>query len=172
MTREVETRGFYFEDDGSIPNNPKLPLLFYPQVLDENCLEPSRCKNLLADNGWSGAWVNGVFPYHHYHSTAHEVLCVASGSARIMFGGPEGETVEVRAGDAVVIPAGVGHFNAGSSGGFTVVGAYPDGQSWDLRTGEDGERPEVVENIRNAPLPDMDPIFGDRGPLLEIWGVE
>lgn len=167
--REAETREFSFEDDGKIPNNPKLPLLVYPKALDEDERDPSRCKELLADNGWTGAWVNGVFSYHHYHSTAHEVLAVTDGNARITFGGPEGETVEVEAGDVVVISAGVGHCNAGSSGDFTVIGAYPKGQSWDLRTGEPDERPEVIENIQNVPLPKTDPIFGDRGLLLDRW---
>ncbi len=169
MTRDTEPKEYFFEDDGRIPNNPTLPLLLYPKVLDE--LDPSRCKELLADNGWTGAWAGGVFSYHHYHSTAHEVLCVVGGSARITFGGPEGETVEVRAGDVVIIPAGVGHFNAGSSGGFTVVGAYPDGQSWDLLTGEPDERPESLENIRNVPLPKTDPVFGDEGPLPGRWSL-
>lgn len=167
--RGIEAKEFLFEDDGRIPNNPNLPLLLYPKVLDGDSLDTSRCKELLAGNGWSGAWVNGVFPYHHYHSTAHEVLCVVGGSARITFGGPEGETVEVEAGDVVAIPAGVGHFNAGSNGGFTVVGAYPDGQSWDLLTGEPDERPESLENIRNVPPPKTDPIFGGAGPLPERW---
>jgi len=38
---------------------------------------------------------------------------------------------------------------------FSVIGAYPRGQeSYDLRTGEEeGERAEVLENIRNVPLP-------------------
>jgi uncharacterized protein YjlB len=165
--RETETREHFFEDDGRIPNNRELPLLFYPKALDE--LDPSECKKLLAENGWTGAWVNGVFSYHHYHSTAHEVLCVTSGSARITFGGPEGETLDVEAGDAVVIPAGVGHFDAGSRADFTVVGAYPQGQTWDLLTGEESERPDSLENIRNTPLPNTDPLFGSSGPLLERW---
>lgn len=167
MTRHTETKEYFFEDDGCIPNNPNLPLLIFPKALEE--LDPSECKKLLADNGWFGAWVDGVFPYHHYHSTAHEVLCIAGGSARITFGGPEGEEIEVAAGDAVVIPAGVGHFNAGSSGDFTVIGAYPDRQSWDLLTGEPDERPESLENIRNVPLPKTDPLFGDSGPLPGAW---
>ncbi len=117
--------------------------------------------------------MNGVFPYHHYHSTSHEVLCVIRGSASIAFGGPEGEVVEVEAGDVVVIPAGVGHKNEGSSGDFSVVGAYPRGQeSYDLRTGEAGERPEVLENIRSVPLPEADPLFGEGGPLLWRWSAE
>jgi len=159
-----------FEDDGRIPNNPNLPLLLYPRALEESDLSPSYVKKLLAENGWGGAWVNGVFPYHHYHSTSHEVLVVVGGSASITFGGPGGETVEVSSGDVVVIPAGVGHRNEGSSGDFSVVGAYPRGQeNYDLRTGEEGERPEVLENIRNVALPEKDPLYGDRGPLVRRW---
>lgn len=95
--KEPDVTEHRFEDDGSIPNNPNLPLLLYPGALEEQDLSPSRAKELLAQNGWGGAWVNGVFPYHHYHSTSHEVLAVVGGSASITFGGPKGETVEVRA---------------------------------------------------------------------------
>jgi uncharacterized protein YjlB len=63
----------------------------------------------------------------------------------------------------------VGHRNLGSSRDFLVVGAYPEGQSWDLRTGEPDERPEVLENISKVPLPETDPVFGDEGPLHEHW---
>jgi len=95
---------------------------------------------------------------------------VVSGSASIAFGGPAGETVEVEAGDVVMIPAGVGHCNKGSNGGFSVVGAYPHGQeSYDLRTGEEGERPEVLENIRDVALPELDPLYGEKGPLTQRW---
>ena len=168
--KENGAREYRFEDDGSIPNNPTLPLLVYPGALGELERNPSRCREKLAENGWGGAWANGVFSYHHYHSTSHEVLCVVGGSARIAFGGPEGETVEVEAGDVVVIPAGTGHKNEGSSGDFSVVGAYPRGQeSYDLRTGEEGERPEVLENVRSVPLPEADPLYGRRGPLVERW---
>jgi len=168
--QETEVREYIFKDDGRFPNNPTLPLLVYSQALDSSEQDSSRCKELLAENGWGGAWLNGVFSYHHYHSNAHEVLCVVSGSASIAFGGPEGETVEVEAGDVVVIPAGVGHCNKGSNGGFSVVGAYPRGQeSYDLLTGEEGERPEVLENIRNVSLPESDPKFGEKGPLTQRW---
>ena len=171
--REAEVLEHLFEDDGRIPNNPNLPLLHYPQVLSEPARQPSRCKELLAEHGWGGAWVDGVFSYHHYHSTSHEVLVVVGGSARVTFGGPEGKTVEVEAGDAVVIPAGVGHCNESSSGGFSVIGAYPRGQeSYDLRTGEESERPEVLENIRNVSLPEADPLLGEDGPLLRHWSAE
>ncbi|MGH3085693.1 MAG: cupin domain-containing protein [Rubrobacteraceae bacterium] len=168
--REIETRKHFFDDDGRIPNNPDLPLLVYPQALDESERDPSQCKELLTGNSWEGAWVDGVFSYHHYHSNAHEVLCMIGGSAQLAFGGPEGETVEVEAGDVVVIPAGVGHKNEDSSGGFSVIGAYPKGQeNYDLRTGEEGERPEVLENIGNVALPEKDPLFGGDGSLSRHW---
>ena len=63
--QETEVRENLFEDDGHIPNNPMLPLLVYPQALDSSEQNSSRCKELLAENGWGGAWVNGVFSYHH-----------------------------------------------------------------------------------------------------------
>ena len=48
--------------------------------------------------------------------------------------------------------------------------AYPRGQEgYDLRTGEEGERPEVLENIQGVPLPEADPLHGRQGPLVEIW---
>jgi uncharacterized protein YjlB len=165
-----QVREYRFEDDGRIPNNPTLPLLVYPQALDKSERDPSRCKKLVAKNGWGGAWVDGVFSYHHYHSNAHEVLCVVAGSARIAFGGPKRETVGVEEGDIVVIPAGIGHKKAGCSGDFSVLGAYPQGQeNYDLRTGEEGERPEVLENIRGVAMPKADPLFGEEGPLLWHW---
>ena len=95
MREEIEVGEYRFEDDGGIPNNPTLPLLVYLQALDEPELDPSRCKELLSDNGWGGSWVDGVLPYHHYHSTSHEVLCVVGGTASIAFGGPQGETIVV-----------------------------------------------------------------------------
>jgi len=169
-TPDIDVREYRFEDDGRIPNNPTLPLLVYPQALAERERNPSRLKELLAGNGWGGSWVNGVFSYHHYHSTSHEVLIVVGGRAEIAFGGPEGEKIGVEAGDVVVIPAGVGHCRESSGSGFSVVGAYPKGQeSYDLRTGEEGERPGVLENIRRVPLPEADPLFGEGDPLVGRW---
>ena len=52
-TQENEVREY--EDDGRIPNNPTLPLLVYPHALDSPEQDSSRCKELLAKNGWGGA---------------------------------------------------------------------------------------------------------------------
>ena len=90
-------------------------------------------------------------------------------SARLACAGESGVAVKAETGDVAVILTGVGHCNSGFSDDFLVGGAYPRGQSWDLRTGEPGERPEVLENIRKVPLPGADPVFGDKGPLAEHW---
>src|SRR5205823_467966 len=91
-------------------------------------------EELFADNGWLGSWRDGIFSYHHFHSTSHEVLGIVSGEAAVMLGGPSvGKQFEVRMGDVLVLPAGTGHCNAGSTDDLLVIGAYPDGMSWDLR---------------------------------------
>lgn len=164
-----DTTSYRFRDDGSIPNNPELPLVLYRQVVGEEERKPSAVKQLLKRNGWTGAWVNGVYSYHHYHSTAHEVLVVTSGYAEVQFGGKRGDAVKVKAGDGVVIPAGVGHCLLNGSDDFQVVGAYPEGQTWDMCTGKPEERPRVVDNIGKVPLPEKDPFTGTRKPLLDNW---
>ena len=152
---DKNVKTFMFEDDGSIPNNPDLPMIVYQGALPENSVAAAR--QMFQEHQWGGTWVNGIFSYHHYHSTAHEALAVVRGSADVQFGGPQGQRLKVKAGDIVVLPAGTGHCNKGASSDFTVVGAYPRGQNWDMNTGEPDERPEVLENIRNVPLPKEDP---------------
>jgi uncharacterized protein YjlB len=158
------------EDDGRFPNNSRCPLLVYPKAValsEADAAAP--VEELLHRHGWGNSWRNGVFGYHHYHSTAHEVLGVYSGSASVQLGGEEGIVCEVRAGDVVVIPAGVAHKKLESSGDFRVVGAYPDGQSPDMFYGKSEERPRADENISRVPKPTEDPVFGESGPLLKLW---
>jgi uncharacterized protein YjlB len=96
----------HLRDDGDIPNNPNLPL-----ILRKGAVTPGEeaIRKLFRTNGWSGSWVNGIYDFHHYHSTAHEVLGIAKGEADVQFGGRHGLVLKVAAGDVVVIPAGVGH---------------------------------------------------------------
>lgn len=161
-------RSIVFADDGTFPNS-RLPLLFYEEALRRGTVTPEALERLFGDNGWPPAWRSSVFTYHHYHSTAHETLGIARGSARLMLGGPQGQEFEVKAGDVIVIPAGVAHRRLSSSGDFLVVGCYPPGQEWDLLRGELGERPEADENIARVPLPASDPVGGASGPLTEKW---
>lgn len=167
---EAEITVHRFEDDGSIPNNPTLPLLIYPGVLDLTDPDPTEvCVQRFAMHGWLGAWRNGIYPFPHYHSTAHEVLGICSGEAEVRFGGAGGLVAKVKAGDALVLPAGTGHQNLGSSADLLVVGAYPDGMDWDLCRGGPGERPQVLNNILQVPMPRRDPIYGSNGPLPHVW---
>ena len=162
-------RAHRFEGDGEIPNNV-LPLLVYPGVVDVSGADPAAAfERVFAGNGWGGSWRNGIFPYPHYHSTAHEVLGIARGEAKVRFGGAGGAVLTVGPGDVVVIPAGVGHQNLGSSPDLLVVGAYPRGSDVDLRRGGAAERAEVERNIADVPLPAADPVHGTEGPLLRHW---
>ena len=98
---------FHFADDGAIPNSP-LPLLLYRGALAGR-VDAEAFEALFAGHGWGGLWRNGIYGFHHFHSTAHEVLGIAAGRVRVRFGGPNGQPVEVQAGDAVVIPADAVH---------------------------------------------------------------
>jgi len=159
------------EDDGMFPNS-RLPLLLYRRAMRLPGHDPATIfEQLFAANGWHGSWRNGIYPYHHYHSTAHEVLGVYRGSARVQLGGERGVVQEVHPGDVIIIPAGVAHKNLGSTGDFGVVGAYPEGQDWDMNYGRPGERPTADSNIRRVAPPKADPLYGIDGPLLEQWGA-
>lgn len=159
-----------FYDDGTYPNSA-LPLLFYDEAVPRGAADPEAMEALFAANGWPPAWRAPVFTYHHYHSTAHETLGVARGSARLMLGGPEGREFDVEPGDVIVIPAGVAHRRLDSSGDFLVVGCYPPGQNWDLLRGEAGDRPHADHNIARVSVPLTDPVGGAGGPLLTHWRV-
>ena len=63
--------------------------------------DPEWFENRFAANGWTGAWRNGVYGYHHYHATTHEVLGCHAGTARVQLGGPDGAVHEIAAGDVV-----------------------------------------------------------------------
>jgi len=156
-------------DDGTFPNNDRLPLLVYRAAFVPEARSASAIEAVFRRNRWGGAWRNGIYGYHHYHSTAHEALGIARGSARVQLGGPEGEIFDVEAGDVFILPAGVAHKNRGASSDFLVVGAYPEGQDWDMNTGQPDERPQADQNIKQVPLPAKDPVYGADGPLGTRW---
>ncbi|MFB6746705.1 cupin domain-containing protein [Bacillus subtilis] len=148
-----------------MPNHPDFPLVVYQNALKDTGL----AERIVIRHGWSNSWSGSVFPYHHYHSNTHEVLIALRGEAVIQFGGEQGAAIPFKSGDAVVIPAGVGHKKLSSSPDFTVLGAYPGGVQYDMKTGKPNEREEAVKQIKQAALPTNDPITGKREPLLEIW---
>ena len=155
------------------PQVSELPLIHYRgAIADEGKAAAKAFEQLFARNDWPGAWRNGIYPYHHFHATAHEVLGIAAGRATVRFGGPEGPVVEVRAGDVVVIPAGVSHCNEGSSEDLLVVGSYPRGQYPDINKGTPGGQAKLQEKIGKVALPAADPVHGAEGPLLRHWSAK
>jgi uncharacterized protein YjlB len=155
------------KDDGQFPNNALLPLLIYQKAISDT--DHQLIEELFESNRWINSWRDGIYDYHHYHSTAHEVLGVIRGTARVQFGGPSGVTVPIESGDVVIIPAGVSHMCLECEDSFQVVGAYPEGQEYDIMKGNKDERPRADENIRKVPLPQSDPVYGSDGPLLKNW---
>src|ERR1700677_3341277 len=165
----VQPEAVFFQDDGAIPNS-SLPLLLYRQAFSpDTTFLASVIEKRFCENDWMGAWRAGVFPFHHYHSTTHEMLGVCRGAATLHLGGEHGRTFEVTTGDVIVIPAGVGHKLLQASPDFSVVGAYPRGRHWNLLRGEPGERPKADRNIAAVPLPENDPLYNNNGPLKQIW---
>ena len=165
---KAETIQLKFKDDGTIPNS-KLPLLIYKNVFSEEKANADFITKHFEDRDWSNSWKNGVYDYHHYHSNTHEVLGVYSGYATILFGGEEGNAFSIEEGDAVAIPAGVGHKLIQASEDFGVIGAYPNGMSYDLKKGNPEERPEADQNIEKVPLPDTDPVYGKMEGVVLLW---
>jgi uncharacterized protein YjlB len=177
MSRAVpDIVAFRFGDAGRFPNNPTLPVLVYRQIVPGEFAPAesiaSWFEKTWRQHEWTPAWRYGVYDFPHYHSTAHEVLGVYRGHASLRMGDRSGCTVEARAGDTLVLPAGTAHQNLGASSDFHVVGGYPSGQTADLLRGRDGERPAADEIIAHVPLPVRDPIFGDSGPLVVYWGLQ
>lgn len=164
----AEATAFLLAPDGEIPNHPHFPLLVYENAFPADS-GSEQVRELFESNRWENTWVNGVYSYHHFHSTAHEVLGCYRGRATVQFGGPNGPEISIAAGSAVVIPAGVGHRKIESCPDFGVVGAYPEGTSHDLCTGRGESVETMMGRIEAVSLPDSDPVHGEGGPLFGHW---
>ncbi|WP_240189886.1 cupin domain-containing protein [Bacillus sp. P14.5] len=147
-------------------NNPDLPVLFYKGVFKD---DPEKAERTFNDHNWRNSWQGGVFDYHHFHSNTHEVLGVVSGSAELIIGGESGKTMQVKPGDVIVLPAGTGHKRLNSTEDFQVAGAYPNGKDHNLKTAENNERTQLLIEIKEVDLPSLDPVHGEKGPLLSLW---
>lgn len=166
---------FIIRDDGEyLPNNNHLPVIIYQQVFDRKNVTASQWEQLFKGNNFGNAWRDGIYTFHHYHSTAHEVLGCYGGRARVRLGGDNEQVrrdVELTAGDCILIPTGVAHKNFEQDSDFAVVGAYDlDGKNYDMNYGKNAEeRQRAEENMKQVKIPRLDPVLGDKGGLNQHW---
>lgn len=155
----------WFDKGDDVPNSD-LPVLIFRSVLAPGARDKANAfRKRFEKNQWSGLWTDTIFDYTHFHSNAHEVLGIAGGRVTLRLGGESGRLFRLKAGDMLVLPAGVGHERIGGDAGLKVVGAYPRGQS-------DFDMKRKGRAMPKVPLPKTDPFYGEEGPLVGIWGAE
>ncbi|APH72787.1 cupin domain-containing protein [Aquibium oceanicum] len=163
----VSVRRLSVSRGDSVPNNDR-----FPAVLARNALGDARddaaVRRLMEGNGWGGTWTWRVFDFHHFHPDCFEALAVARGSARLILGGPQGEEVEVKAGDVAILPPGFGHRQLSASDDFAICGAYPPRQEdYSVIRADEGYDDAMLRQIASVAVPESDPVWGGAGPLLK-----
>ena len=166
MRREV----LWLEEAGPVPNNLLLPVIVVSDAFEAG--SPEAAEQMFARHGWPPAWRNGIYPYPHFHTKAHEALAIARGEVTVLIGGDGGARRHLSAGDAVVMPAGVAHQRLHASEDLLVVGAYPPGQSPDEMRPDHGkvDVKAVREEIARVPDPPCNPVNGEVYPRREGAG--
>jgi uncharacterized protein YjlB len=157
-------RKIYFGRAADVPNST-LPVLIYRSVLPAHLAGKANAfRKHFRGASWKGIWTDTIYDYTHFHSNAHEVLGIAEGRVALRLGGDQGPLFRLKAGDMLVLPAGVGPRRVGGAEGFQVIGAYPHGQShYDMK-----RQGRVIPRVA---LPSTDPFYGTDGALMEAWGV-
>ncbi|MFJ4156329.1 cupin domain-containing protein [Pseudomonas sp. NPDC089752] len=166
---DASVQALYFEDDGATPNS-RFPVLLYRLKLDPAGDAASAFEAMFAAHQWTPLWRAGIFHYHHFHPNAHEALGVACGRARLTLGGEAGQSLSVKRGDVLVLPAGTGHRCIDCSDDFLVVGAYPHGQEdYDIQRPDRAAHSRALARISKVPRPEQDPVSGIGGALMTRW---
>ncbi|KAL9104038.1 MAG: hypothetical protein Q9163_000977 [Psora crenata] len=170
--KEIKVSQYQVPAFESLPNTSiqHRPLLIYHGAFRPNTTA-STIEQHLSDVGVvQPEWRYSMYPYSHFHSTSHEVLCVYSGSAKLCFGGeanPERVEIGVGKGDVIIVPAGLAHrLLDDHDKQFSMVGCYPKGKQWDMCYGRKEEEGNE-ERIASLEWFLRDPIYGVEGPLLE-----
>ena len=94
-----------------IPNTSiqKKPLLIYHCAFNASISASLIESHLTSVNVVSPQWRYTMFSQSHFHSTAHEVLSVTAGKAKLCFGSednPKRVELVVGKGDVMIVPAG------------------------------------------------------------------
>jgi uncharacterized protein YjlB len=171
LRRPCTPLSFRFAADGEVPNNPRLPLIVYRGAMILNsAFDPAAIfEQAFESNGWGSGWRNGIYPFRHFHTRAHEVLGIARGRARVEFGGAVGQHLDIEAGDVAILPAGTGHKRLGQSDDLLVVGAYPKDSGFDQKRAGEVDIKEALATIAKVPDPARDPVYGAEGSLMSLW---
>jgi uncharacterized protein YjlB len=161
----MRIRKIYFDIAADVPNSP-LPVLLYRGVLPPHSADKANAfRRHFRTAGWIGIWTDTIYDYTHFHSNSHEALGIAEGKVTLRLGGEEGSLFRLRAGDMIVLPAGVGHKRVGDDAGLKVVGGYPKGQShFDMK--------RQGRAVPRVDLPSTDPFYGAGGPLVKAWPID
>ena len=86
---------YIIKDNGIFPGN-SLPVLVYKKALKVPWFfAAKKIKELLSKNNWSNNWRNGIYTYHHYHSTTHEAMAVIKGRSVLLMGGENGKLIVI-----------------------------------------------------------------------------
>ncbi|KZF23472.1 hypothetical protein L228DRAFT_246244 [Xylona heveae TC161] len=175
--KELEVIKRQIPAHGLIPNTSiqNKPLLIYKGAFrgSGNTVSASAIESHLSSVGIvSPQWRYTMYSTTHFHSTTHEILCIAEGRAKLCFGGEQNPgrlDADVKAGDVVVVPAGVGHrLMTDVDGGFEMVGSYPRGaKSWDMCYGTEEEKGKI-ERIKELGWFGKDPVYGEEGPAVNV----
>lgn len=154
--------------------SPNTSIQHKPLLIYHNAFQNSSASKIEAQLKSVGvvapAWRYTMYSQSHFHSTTHEVLSIASGSAKCCFGhedNPDRIEPVLSAGDVVIVPAGVAHRLLEDRGGFQMVGSYPTGKDWDMCYGKASEE-DKVKGIASLGWFQKDPVYGESGPSLEV----
>ncbi|KAH7009860.1 hypothetical protein EDB80DRAFT_891995 [Ilyonectria destructans] len=163
---------YFLSGSPDVPNN-RLPVLHYRGVLPEPYTEETATQ-FLTSNKWEkrGTW--GHIGIRHFHPNSHECYGIFRGHSTLLLGqisptGENGVEINVKTGDVIVLPAGTAHSSLRSSSDYRYIGVYPEGcPRW---RNETGKRPATnfTEDIKAVGMPEMDPVYGSEGPLVNLW---
>ena len=77
---QTEYEVFMLEPHEWVPNNRKLPVVIYRRALVPESGDLAAAFEIRFErNAWPPQWRDGIFDYHHFHASAHEVLGVTDG---------------------------------------------------------------------------------------------